>query len=248
MTKCYENLAHVYDDLIYEDIDYDKISSFIMDVMNKYQIHKGKYLDIACGTGTVTALLSRNFTEVWAVDYSQDMLMEADNKLRENNIKANLIYQDMTELNLYKEFNVITCVLDAVNYIHNPSKLKSFFSKVYHHLESGGIFIFDINSYYKLSGIIGNNTFTYNTPELFYTWENDFEEDNLYMYLTFFIKEGEYYKRFEEEHIERAYSESYIEGILKELNFTILNKVDDYTIDSKVHSTTERIVYVLRKE
>lgn len=248
MVKCYEDLARVYDSLIYEDIDYNKISSFILEIMDKYQITSDKYLDVACGTGSVTSLLGSKFTEVWAVDFSQDMLMEADNKLRENSIKANLIHQDMTELNLYNEFNVISCVLDAVNYIQEPYKLKSFFSKIHDHLNAGGIFIFDINSYYKLSNILGNNTFVYNTPELFYSWENEFEEDNLYMYLTFFIKEGDLYKRFEEEHLERAYKESYIEGILKELNFTILHKTDDYNLDSEAHNTSERIVYVLRKE
>ncbi|WP_040212005.1 class I SAM-dependent DNA methyltransferase [Clostridium polynesiense] len=248
MVKSYGNLAHIYDNLIYEDIDYKKIYSFIMNCVNNHRIKKDKYLDIACGTGTVTSLVSSSFNEVWGIDYSEEMLTEAEIKLRDKNIKANLISQDMTELQLYKKFNLITCILDAVNYIYEETQLYSFFSRVYDHLEDGGIFIFDINSFYKLSLVLGDNIYTYNTDEVFYCWENQFEDDVLNMYLTFFIKEGNVYKRFEEEHIEKAYKEDYLEKLFNELNFTIINKTDDYNIGSSVHQETERIVYVLKKD
>ena len=83
-----------------------------------------------------------------------------------------------------------------------------YFRKVYEHLKEDGLFIFDINSYYKLSTILGNNIYTYSSDEIFYTWENSFEEEVLNMFLTFFVKQDNgLYEKFEEEHFERAYKE-----------------------------------------
>lgn len=122
----------------------------------------------------------------------------------------------------------------------------NYFKGVYSHLEDDGIFVFDINSYYKLSEILGNNIYTYNEEKVFYSWENVFQNDLLEMYLTFFVKKGELYERFEEEHLEKAYKEEEIEVILKEIGFEIIGKTDGYS-EKSVENKTERIVYSVRK-
>ncbi|NRV82978.1 hypothetical protein DFH59_000046 [Clostridium beijerinckii] len=67
------------------------------------------------------------------------------------------------------------------------------------------------------------------------------------MFLTFFVKtENELYKKFEEEHFERAYKESYIEDILKKCNFRIINKFSGYS-DEEVNENSERILYIVSK-
>ncbi|NRT27481.1 SAM-dependent methyltransferase [Clostridium beijerinckii] len=153
----------------------------------------------------------------------------------------------MCELSLNKRFDLITSVLDSTNYITEDEDLLDYFSSVYEHLKENGIFIFDINSYYKLSTVLGNNIYTYSSEEIFYTWENSFEDDVLNMFLTFFVKtENELYKKFEEEHFERAYKESYIEDILKKCNFRIINKFSGYS-DEEVNENSERILYIVSK-
>ena len=55
---------------------------------------------------------------------------------------------------------------------------------------------------------MGNNIYTYSSEDVFYTWENTFEDNILNMFLTFFVKnENNLYERFEEEHFEKAYQE-----------------------------------------
>ena len=67
------------------------------------------------------------------------------------------------------------------------------------------------------------------------------------MFLTFFVKEkNELYERFEEEHFERAYEESEIEEVLKQVGFTLLGKFDGYNRD-EVQQESERILYVVGK-
>ncbi|MPM13159.1 tRNA (cmo5U34)-methyltransferase [bioreactor metagenome] len=242
----YGEFAKIYDDLINEDIDYEDMCSRIIEICKVENINFDNYLDIACGTGNVTAKLAKNFKESFAVDLSDDMLREAFNKLKKEKIKCQLVCQDMSELSLNRKFDLITSVLDSTNYIIEEASFLKYLMRVKDHLKDNGIFIFDVNSYYKLSEILGNNIYTYSEEEVFYTWENTFENDILNMFLTFFVKKGELYERFEEEHLERAYTEEFIENKLKELDLKIIGKFDGYSKKS-VENLTERIMYVVKK-
>ncbi|CUU47214.1 class I SAM-dependent DNA methyltransferase [Clostridium beijerinckii] len=243
----YKEFANIYDELIYEDINYDKVADKIINICRENNLKFEDYLDLACGTGNVSINVAKYFKTVYAVDLSDDMLNVAFDKFKKNKIKAKVICQDMCELSLNKRFDLITSVLDSTNYITEDEDLLDYFSNVYEHLKENGIFIFDINSYYKLSTVLGNNIYTYSSEEIFYTWENSFEDDVLNMFLTFFVKnENELYKKFEEEHFERAYKESYIEDILKKCNFRIINKFSGYS-DEEVNENSERILYIVSK-
>ena len=238
--------AKIYDDLINEDINYDNMVSRIIEICNEHNIECKDYLDVACGTGNVTVRLAKHFKDIYAVDLSEDMLREAFNKLKENRIKGKIICQDMTEMQLNRKFDLITSVLDSTNYITDEDDLEKYFSSVKEHLKDDGIFIFDVNSYYKLSEILGNNIYTYSEENVFYTWENVFEDDMVSMFLTFFVKQGELYERFEEEHFERAYKEEELESALSNCGLKVINKFDGYS-NNKVQANSERIVYVVKK-
>lgn len=244
--NCYKNFAHIYDELINGDVNYKKWANTILNICREYNIKFEKYLDLACGTGNLIEIIGKDFKQVWGVDLSEDMLWEADKKLRHENIKAKLIKQDISNLCLNRKFDLITCCLDSTNYILEYSSLKRYFSGIKEHLNENGIFIFDINSYYKLSTIIGNNVFTYDDREVVYIWENQFDNDIVDMYLTFFVKEKEndIYKRFDEEHSERAYKQQEIEKLFKECGLKLIKKLNNYS-EEDINSQTERIVYIL---
>lgn len=243
----YGEFAKIYDELINEDINYDEMINRIIDICNENNIDFNEYLDLACGTGNVTIRLAKHFKSIYAVDLSDDMLREAFDKFKSNRIKGKIICQDMAELSLNRQFDLITSVLDSTNYIIDSEKLEDYFKGIYNHLNEDGIVIFDINSYYKLSEVLGNNIYTYSEEEVFYTWENTFEEGLLSMFLTFFVKKGELYERFEEEHLERAYTEIEIEKYLEKANLKVIAKYDGYTSNG-VQADSERIVYVAKRK
>lgn len=244
---CYKKFAQIYDKLINEDIDYLKWSNFILKLTEDNNINMNNYLDLACGTGNMTEKLAKNFKKIWAIDLSSDMLMEAEEKLRLQNIKANFVCQDISNLNLNRKFDLITCCLDSTNYILYDDDIKNYFSGVYNLLNDNGIFVFDINSYYKLTNILGNNIFNYDDNDVFYVWDNSLNNDIVDMYLTFFVKDGQVYKRFDENHTERAYKDEYIEKLLNNCNLEVLNKYDNYTFKN-IDKNSERITYVVRKQ
>ena len=242
----YGDFAEIYDELIYEDINYDSMCARVIDICNEEKITFNNYLDIACGTGNLTVRLAKNFKESFAVDLSEDMLREAFEKFKKEKIRCKIICQDMSKLSLNRKFDLITSALDSTNCIIDEDKLLNYFIRVKEHLSDNGLFIFDINSYYKLSNILGNNIYTYSEEDVFYTWENVFEEDLLSMYLTFFVKRDNLYERFEEEHLEKAYTEEFIENKLEIAGLKVIGKYEGYT-EKQVNTNTERIVYVVKK-
>lgn len=242
----YGEFAKIYDELINEDINYDSMVERLNEIINKYLDNPTDYLDLACGTGNIGVRMAKNFKTTYGVDLSQDMLREAYEKFRSERIKAKIICQDMRELSLNHSFDVVTCVLDSTNYLLEDEDLEDYFNSVYNHLKDGGLFLFDINSFYKLTNILGNNIFTYSSEDVFYTWENTMENNVVNMFLTFFVKQGELYERFEEEHFERAYKEEEIENALSKVGFTLLGKFDGYNKE-EVQQESERILYVVQK-
>lgn len=243
----YGEFANIYDELIYEDINYDKVAEKITDLCTQNNIEFEDYLDLACGTGNVSIKVAKYFKNTYAVDLSDDMLNIAFDKFKQNKIKAKVICQDMCELSLNHKFDLITSVLDSTNYITEENDLLAYFENVYEHLKEKGLFIFDINSYYKLSNVLGNNIYTYSSEDVFYTWENSFEDEVLNMFLTFFVKQSNgLYERFEEEHFEKAYTEKDIEQALNKCGFKLINKFAGYS-DEKVDDESERILYVVTK-
>lgn len=244
--ESYKMMAKVYDELIYEDINYEAIAEYILNVCKEHNIEKENYLDLACGTGNVGVHIGKQFKDNYFVDLSSDMLIEADRKLRKNKVKGRIICQDMCELSLNKKFDLVSCVLDSTNYILEDEDLEDYFTGVYNHLKEDGLFVFDINSYYKISEVLGNNIFTYNSEDVFYVWENIFEDDVVEMDLNFFIKQEDLYERFNEVHQERAYTEEELESVLKKIGFKIIGKYDNYS-SNEVIKESERIVYIIKK-
>lgn len=244
--ECYKEFAHIYDELINSDINYKEWASQILKICNELKVNRKDYLDLACGTGNITGEIAPEFNNTWAVDLSYDMLTEAETKLRGNRNNIRFVCQDITELNLNRKFDLITCCLDSTNYILEDSSLKEYFLGVFNHLKDEGVFIFDINSYYKLAEVLGNNIYNYDDENVTYIWQNSFEDDIVDMYLTFFVKQGELYKRFDEQHSERAYECEKIELILQEIGFEIVRKMSNYE-NMDIDDSTERIVYVVKK-
>lgn len=243
----YKNFASIYDELM-EDVDYKSWSIYIQKIIDKFNIQGMDILEMACGTGNISYYLAKANYNITCFDFSSDMLVQAYNKLMNfNNVK--IIHQNMISFKSPEKYDVILSLCDSINYILDSSDLEKTFINVYNHLKPGGIFIFDINSYYKLKHIIGNNTFVDEKNNIFYTWRNYFDEDKdiCEFYIDFFVKDKfNKYSRFKEEHYERAYKIEEVTSLLYKLNFKELHIYDDLTF-SKPTSKSERINFVALK-
>ena len=244
----YDNFANYYDKLMREDIDYSQIADFIENVFSHYEKNPNLVADLACGTGNITIPMAKRGYDMIGVDKSVKMLDIAQKKAQDENLNILFLNQDISKLDLFGTCDAFLCMIDGINYILSPKSLFNMFSKIKKcFINPDGIFIFDISSEYKLSKVIGNNTFTYDSEDVFYSWENKFYEDKKLsrMYLNFFVKKKNAYKRFCESHIQRAYSVEEIKKALKKAGFTDIDCYDGFTF-SPVTKTSERITFVVR--
>ena len=246
MTR-YNEFASLYDELM-NDFDYEEWFNYIEDIFKKYKKNPIKVLEMACGTGNLSVHLAEKGYKLTCFDLSEEMLAQAYEKLnRYKNVK--LLNGNMIDFKINQKFNSIISICDSINYIIDLEDLKSTFENVYNHLDDDGIFIFDINSFYKLSEIIGNNIFVEDREDIFYTWQNYYDNDRniCEFYLSFFVKEDmDNYIRFDEEHKERAYSVDEIVNTLKTVGFKSIDYFEAFTLE-EINPATERINFVACK-
>ncbi len=240
----YTEFSQIYDNLMKPDINYDQIADYIENIFTLWNVNPDMVVDLACGTGNLTIPLSQRGYDMIGIDKSPDMLNIAREKTNYNN-DILFLNQDITKLDLYGTADAFLCMIDGINYILNPNSLYQMFKKIKTcFLNENGIVIFDISSEYKLSTIIGNNTFIYNEDDIFYSWENKyFEKLQLSdMYLNFFVKNKKSYRRFTERHLQRAYNSQLIKDILLKAGFNKIKTYGDFTLSSPTKKT-ERIIF-----
>lgn len=244
--SAYEDFAQFYDTLMY-DVDYAKWHEYINQVLNRYNVFPQKVLEMACGTGNFTKYLCEDGYEVTCFDTSDDMLSVAFDKLSMFK-KLTILSQNMIDFELNEKFDLVLSICDSINYITDYEDLINVFANVYKHLQENGVFIFDVNSVYKLKEIIGNNTFVEDNEEVFYVWENEFDDNSniCEFYISFFIKDNEMYRRFDEQHFERAYTSEQIVYALKKAGFNQIEEYEGFSFE-KPNTKSERLVFIVRK-
>lgn len=246
--ESYNEFAEVYD-LFMEDVDYGAWCQYIRSIFGLYGAKPVRILDTACGTGNITIPMAEAGFELWGLDLSSNMLSLAENKARAAKRKIRFLNQDMAHMRLKEKFQAILCMCDGVNYIIEEADLKNYFSYVYAGLEEKGIFIFDISSYNKIRSVLGNNTFHEEKNNKHYIWNNNFDEvsGTVEMDLIFFMPQGELYRKFEEQHIQKAYKWEYLYKLLSDTGFKRIRVFGDFGFE-KPDEESERIFFSAIKE
>ncbi len=242
----FEALAQYYDRFV--GADYDKIISFIDRKIKAYFPEASLVCDVGCGSGTVTFGLSEKGYDMIGIDGSMDMLTEAMNKRADhtNGDGVLLLLQQLPEFELYGTVDAIISTLDTLNYISNEEDLDRLFYWFQNYLNPEGLLIFDINSYYKYQTLLNNHCEIYDNDEIFLSWRSGFDGQFCSHQLTFFEKDGNTYRRRDEEQLQRYFSSSTIEALLNQYGFELLEILDDYS-DQATNAETQRITYIARK-
>lgn len=237
----YGDFAYFYDKLMY-DLDYKKIYKFIRELLEEKSLEANLILEMACGTGGLTEKLVKDY-KVHAFDLSEDMLSVCENKIRSRNLK--LFKQNMAAFSAPSTYDAIVSVGDSLNYLTEKEDFESAIKSAYKHLKEGGIFIFDLNTEYKFKNI--DPVTVDEVEDVFYIWENIFDEEkklNTYGVNFFRNTEDNNYKRFYEEHLERAYDLSYVKKLLEEIGFKEIEVYDDYEFKDASDKTSRYTIVV----
>ena len=244
----YTSFAQVYD-MYMDNIPYDEWCKYLLELLHKYNAKKGIMLELGCGTGSVTRRMVDAGYSMIGIDNSEEMLSIARQKSMDEGLDILYLLQDMTEFELYGTVDVVISICDSMNYITSREELLQVFKLVNNYLEKDGLFIFDMNTEYKYSEILGDNVIAENRDEGSFIWENTYyEDDKINEYnLTLYIQdENNKYDRYEETHYQKAYSIEEMKKIIKESGMELVEVYDAFTMNEP-KDDSERVYFVVRE-
>ena len=242
----YHALAASYDRLT-NDVDYEATVEFYMDILRREGVTPRTVVDLACGTGSVTAILARMGYPVLGVDMSEEMLTEAAMKTMDCDPMPRFVCQKLQQLHLPRAVDMAVCALDSLDYITDPDDCKEAIRRVYKALNPGGIFIFDVNTPEKLRAMDGQ-VFLDEDDDVYCVWRGEFDDEtNICTYwMDLFQRQGKTWQRSYEEHREYAYSEEQLRGYLKAAGFTHIEVYADRVFEAP-RAGEQRIYFKARK-
>lgn len=241
----YDRFADIYDEFM-RDASYGEWADYIERLWERHGPAPRLVLDLACGTGSLTAELARKGYEMIAIDGSEQMLARAKEKLPAD---TPCLCQDMREFELYGTVDGVLCTCDSLNYLPEEEDLFRVFRLVENYLEPGGTFIFDLNTRYRFEQVYADNTFAQTADDAAFIWENYFyEEEGINEYAVTFFEENEdgSYERAEETHYEKAYDIGRVEELLGAAGLRCEAVYDAFTLDAP-RPDSERVCFVARE-
>lgn len=244
----YGCFAHYYDKLT-GNISYKSRAEYFDRLIGMYGGKKGLLLDLACGTGSLSEEMARLGYDVIAVDGSEEMLNEAIEKKMASGLNIQYLCQNMTELDMFGTIDVTICALDSLNHLTDLASLEKTVRRVSLFCEPQGLFVFDVNTPYKHKNILGNNTFVYDTEDVYCVWQNSYTEKDcrVEIWLDFFEKLSDgRYERSDESFSEIAFERGTIEALLEKYGFEVAARYDYDTLKPD-RENSEKLVYVAKK-
>jgi len=250
----YVRFAEVYDKMGADRFS-AQMTNYVFEIIRHFEIKVSDVLDICCGTGTACRMFAGSGLNVAGLDRSRHMLGIARKKLKGTGVK--LYHQELPEFLIPqkrgskapKQFDLATSFFDSLNYLLTRRDLRTAFSSAHRHLRPGGHFVFDMNTPYALQFLWDGQEHSEVRDDLVTVWRNEYREKNTSAtcHATFLVKRGRHWERFDEEHVERSYSNADIKRLLRESGFIVRGFFDCLSFESPGRETY-RICAVARKK
>lgn len=245
----YEFLAGSYDQLT-ADVRYCAWADYLEKHFHKCAIPVQTVLDLACGTGSLTAELTLRGYEMIGADQSAEMLAVAAEKCRDLPGTAPIfLNQSMEQLDLYGTIDACVCCLDSVNYVTRPAALKRAFSRVHLFLMPGGLFVFDVKPPEVLEEADGE-VYLDETEDTYCVWRADYAPRRrvLTYGMDIFRRRADgAWDRGDEVHEEFAYTLEELEQYLREAGFVDVRRWGNLKLRAP-RPGEERVFFTARKE
>jgi len=206
---------------------------------------KASILDLCCGTGQLTRLLTTYGYRVTGLDGSVEMLSYA----RENAPDAELVHADARSFRLPSTYHAVISVFDSLNHVMTFDDLTKVFSNVFTVLRQDGLFLFDLNM----------------EPGFRLTWDDNFgivEDDHICVVRTSYrpeeriarfdatvFRSQDYWYRSDFTLYQKCYAETEIRSALESAGFKDVRAFayDEQQQLQEQEEETERTFFLCRK-
>lgn len=236
--SAYDFVAKFYDTVTGNSKD---SSDYVLSKIKRYNNKAASILELGCGTGNILKELHKDF-DVTGVDISKGMLKIAKKKIP----KGKFYLQDIRNFRIDKKFDVILCLYDTINHLTLFNDWKKIFTNVYEHLNNNGLFIFDINTLYKLDGMSFISPVVNKFNSNYLLIDVNRISGNLFNWnLKIFESKNKSNFKLHETNIKEASFN--IEKIVRELSkLFMLKRVEEESL-KKVRQNSERVFFICQK-
>jgi SAM-dependent methyltransferase len=140
--RAYDAMAASYDAFTAHH-RYDEWTATLEELAREAGLRGRRMLDVACGTGkSFLPFLERGY-DVTACDLSPRMTAIAAGKAAG---RARVSVHDMRSLPRLGEFDLVCCLDDALNYLHEPADVRAALAAIAANLAPDGVLLFDTNT------------------------------------------------------------------------------------------------------
>lgn len=132
------NLYSQYYNLLYQDKDTYKECEYVIDLLQQYKVLDKKLLEFGAGSGRHGKVFEQMSWQWSGIERSESMTQLA----RAAGLQ---IHQgDIANTKLEGSFSVVLSLFHVVSYLTDNASLRATFQNAYQHLDTGGIFLFDV--------------------------------------------------------------------------------------------------------
>ena len=249
--------AALYDRLIAKDYSHAKYARYLDAQIRGHGPREGAsparriiVADLGCGSGGICVELARLGYDMVGIDRSPAMLALAQEKARAAGVDALFLLQDMRSFELFGTVGAIVSTIDAMNYVTTLADLRRVFSLAANYLDPGGVFIFDVNTRYKLESVMGGETFFDVSDGSCLFWECGFSPRRAIatFSITLFARRPDgAYDRHDELHRQRAHSPEELTEAARRSGLSLAAECSFMTA-RKATPASMKTCYVFRKD
>lgn len=135
MAETYSKMARYYDK-IYAGKDYAAEAERLVVLLGNGRSKRRSLLDVACGTGCHIEYLRKSF-DVEGLDICAEALDDA----RRRNPGVAFHVADMTDFDLGRTFDVVTCLFSSIGYVKTLDRLRAAVRSMAAHLNPEGVLV-----------------------------------------------------------------------------------------------------------
>lgn len=240
--QAYDSLAEWFE-YLNDDCDYPTWSQYFIRGLAAENAGKNG-LEIGCGSGAFSRILTKNGYTMSAGDISEPMLTKAARLAAEEGVAIKFYRLDAGRFKTPEKYDFLIAPNDCYNYLA-PARIGSAFASAHAALKKGGVFWFDVSSPCKLRDKVADNMFADDREEVTYLSFNKLFSDRVEMNVTLFVRgQDGRFSRYDELHTQYIHEEEFLLGALRRAKFEVL-AVEGHLGEPKAGS--DRLNFICRK-
>jgi SAM-dependent methyltransferase len=241
----FNNYSHYYD-FFYQDKDYEKESSYVVNLLKKYEISNGHILEFGSGTGKHACLLCEKGYNVHGIELSTEMIARA-----KKHINFTCQQGDIAKVILDRSFDAVISLFHVISYQTENSQIKAVFKNAAKHLLTGGLFIFDTwysPAVHYLQPSVKIKRFKNDQVSIVRIAEPDYypNENLVDVNYTFFLKDCNSSNQFKETHTMRHFSIPEIDFLADMYGFQRI-EAHEFVTKKNPSENTWGVCFILKK-